>query len=72
MMRTMWSLLSVLALFVGMSGCVVHERRDWRDRRYGREHYDRDDYGRDRRDGDDRYSSDCWREGRDWVCRRDR
>jgi hypothetical protein len=80
MLRTIWSALTVLVVLVGMSGCVVHERRDWRDRRYGREQGDRGygdrrygdrDYGdRDHRDSDDRYSSDCWREGRDWVCRR--
>jgi hypothetical protein len=61
-------MLGALSLVVGMSGCVVHERRDWRDRRYGRERYDHDNWDRDR---GDRYSErDCWREGRDWICRR--
>jgi hypothetical protein len=68
MKRTVLAMVSALSLVVGMSGCVVYDR-DWHGRRYGRERYDHDRWDRDR--WDDRYSDrDCWRQGRDWVCRR--
>ena len=59
----------MLALLLGASGCIVHDRDDWRRHRYDREdrrYGDRDD----RRYGDDDRDRDCWRQGDQWVCRR--
>jgi hypothetical protein len=72
MLRTMWSTVTMLALLVGMSSCVIHERDDWRGRRYDRDYRDSRDYRDNRyRDRDDDRDY-CWREGDRWVCRRGR
>lgn len=63
MLQKTSSTLLLLVLLFGASGCIVHDRDDWRRHRYG--HDDRR-YGDDDRDRD----RDCWREGDRWVCRR--
>jgi hypothetical protein len=64
-MRTMWP-IAVLALLVGISGCFPYYR-DWRGNRYGQEQRDTHYTDTSR----DPPSRDCWRQGNDWVCRRD-
>lgn len=65
MMRTMWPTMTVLALFVGISGCYPYYR-DWRGNRNAQE-YRNPNYVDTNRNPPDR---DCWRQGGDWVCRR--
>ena len=68
MMTTILQSVTVLALLVGISGCLFpHERGgNWRGHRY--DQGDRADRGY-RGDRDDRSARDCWnRDGR-WFCR---
>jgi hypothetical protein len=66
MTSTMWSTVTVLTLFFGISGCFPYYRGDWRGHRYdGNDRAPR--YADTDRDPPGR---DCWREGNNWACRR--
>jgi len=56
--------MAVLALLAGISGCFYP---DWRGNPHGQQYRD-PHYADTTRDPPGR---DCWRQGGDWVCRRD-
>jgi hypothetical protein len=66
MMRTIWPAMTVLALLVGLSGCFPY--RDWQGNPHGQAYRDPPRYVNTNNDPPGR---DCWRQGGDWVCRRD-
>ena len=67
MTRAIWLTVTVLALFVGISGCFPY--RDWRWNGNGHGYANRASRDEDK-NGNRWNGSNCYRQGSDTVCRR--